>query len=159
MASQADVRRIALALPGAHERADRFAFYVEVKDKPKDFAWVWQERVDPKKARVPNPRVLAVRVANLDEKDALIAGDPDACFTEPHYHGFPAVLVRLAAVTVPRLRALLAEAWRCQAPPALRDAALLNAPARSARAPSTTRPRAASPPTRRSARSTGTRRR
>jgi hypothetical protein len=37
-------------------------------------------------------------------------------FTEPHYDGFPAILVRLAAVTVRELRPLITEAWRCQAP-------------------------------------------
>jgi recombination protein RecA len=37
-------------------------------------------------------------------------------FTEPHYEGFPAVLVRLAAVTAADLKILLADAWRCQAP-------------------------------------------
>ena len=37
-------------------------------------------------------------------------------FTEPHYNGFPAVLVRLKAVSVSQLRQLLVEAWSCQAP-------------------------------------------
>ncbi len=35
---------------------------------------------------------------------------------EPHYNGFPAVLVRLPAVKVRELKALITEAWRCQAP-------------------------------------------
>ena len=35
---------------------------------------------------------------------------------EPHYDGFPAVLVRLDAVSVADLEMLIAEAWRCQAP-------------------------------------------
>lgn len=114
MASQNDVRRIALALPGVREeKGDRFAFSVAVKGKQKGLAWVWLERVDPKKARVPNPKVLAVRVANLDDKAALVAGDADKFFTEPHYNGFPAVLVRLAKVSRAELRALIEEAWRC----------------------------------------------
>jgi len=45
--------------------------------------------------------------------------DSKKFFTEPHYNGFPAVLVRLAAMTVPELRPLIKEAWRCQAPKAL----------------------------------------
>ena len=65
MATQADVRRIALSLPDTEEAKDRFAFSVLNKGKPKGFAWVWMERVDPKKPRVANPGVLAVRVANL----------------------------------------------------------------------------------------------
>ena len=35
---------------------------------------------------------------------------------EGRYNGFPAVLVRLAAVTVKELRSLITDAWRCQAP-------------------------------------------
>ena len=116
MATQAQVRRIALSLPDTEEAPDRFAFSVRAKDKSKGFAWVWQERVDPKKPRVPNPGVLAVRVANLAQKDVIIASDPAKFFTEPHYNGFPAVLVRLSAVSVSDMRELLHEAWRCQAP-------------------------------------------
>ncbi len=134
MASQDDVRRIALSFPGAREGKDHFAFSVAIKGKDKGFAWVWLERVHPKKARVPQPKVLAVRVADLSQKDMLIASDPDTYFTEPHYNGFPAVLVRLAAVGVDELEALLLDAWRCQAPKALRaelEAAPATKPARA----------------------------
>ena len=116
MATQAQVRRIALALPEAVESADRFAFSVPVKGKLKGFAWVWMERVEPKKPRVPNAGVLAVRVANLAQREALLSADPEKYFTEAHYAGFPAVLVRLDSVSVADLKVLLAEAWRCQAP-------------------------------------------
>jgi hypothetical protein len=37
-------------------------------------------------------------------------------FTEDHYRGFPAVLVRLDKIPEKELRALLTAAWRCQAP-------------------------------------------
>jgi hypothetical protein len=116
MASQADVRRIALSLPAAEEAVGRFAFSVPNKGKLKGFVWVWMERVAPKKPRVPNPGVIAVRVANEGQKNALLSADPVKFFTEPHYEGFPAVLVRLDAVSVADLKVLLAEAWRCQAP-------------------------------------------
>lgn len=116
MATKADVRRIALSFPETEETEGRFAFSVRTRAKPKGFAWVWMERVTPKKPRVPNHGVLAVRVATLAEKDLLIASEPAKFFTEPHYNGFPAVLVRLAAVSVADLRELLAGAWRCQAP-------------------------------------------
>lgn len=119
MATQADVRRIALSLPDTEEAADRFAFSVRNKGKLKGFVWVWMERVDPKKPRVPQPKVIAVRTATLDDREVLLAMDPKKFFTEPHYQGFPAVLIRLAAVTVRELRPLIAEAWRCQAPNAL----------------------------------------
>jgi hypothetical protein len=116
MATQADVRRIALALPGVVESTDRFAFSVVNKGKAKGIAWVWLERTAPKAARVPNPKVLAVRVATLREKEMILASDPGVFFTEPHYNGYPAVLVRLAAIRVPALRVLLEGAWSCSVP-------------------------------------------
>ncbi len=119
MATQADVRRIALSLPETEEVEGRFAFAVRSKAKAKDFVWVWMERITPKKPRVANPAVLAVRVHNLAEKDLLISAEPAKFFTEPHYDGFPAVLVRLAAVNVAELRPLMVDAWRCHAPAAL----------------------------------------
>src|SRR3954470_13810731 len=114
MATQADVRRVALQLPDTVEDDAHFAFSVRVKDKYKGFAWVWMERVNPKKPRVANPEVLAVRVANLAQREAMISAAPRKFFTEPHYAGFPAVLVRLSEVSVADLRALLAEGHRCQ---------------------------------------------
>jgi hypothetical protein len=116
MATQSDIRRIALALPGTSEGADRFAFSVRNGQTDKGFAWVWMERVAAKKPRVPNAGVLAVRVADEGEKQALIASDPEKFFTEPHYNGFPAVLVRIAKVGRAEMRELLTDAWRCQAP-------------------------------------------
>jgi hypothetical protein len=117
MATQADVRRIALALPDVTEAADRFAFDVMHKGKGRGIAWVWLERIEPKKARVPNPSVIAIRVANVAQRDVMIATEPDKFFTEPHYNNFPAVLVRLAAVSRADLKTLLAEACRLLAPP------------------------------------------
>ena len=119
MADQSDVRRIALALPETVESADRFAFSVRNRDKLKGFVWVWLERVAPKKPRVPRPDVIAVRVANLLEKDLLLRVDDEKFFTEPHYNGFPAILVRLPAVSAAELEVLIADAWRCQAPKSL----------------------------------------
>lgn len=98
MATQDDVRRIALALPQIEEGEDHFAFSVPTRGKQRGFAWVWMERVAPKKPRVAQPAVLAIRVANIEEKEALLALGEECYFTEPHYNGFPAILVRLAAV-------------------------------------------------------------
>jgi hypothetical protein len=116
MATQADVRRIALTLPGTIEAQNYFAFEVPTKGKLKGYVWVWMERVVPKKPRVANPGVVAVRVANLVDKDLLLKAEPVKFFTEPHYDGYPAILVRLAEMKVPELRALLKEAWRIMAP-------------------------------------------
>jgi hypothetical protein len=119
MTTQTDVRRIALSLPEVEEASVGFAFSVRSKGKSKGFVWVWMERVIPKKPRVPNVGVIAVRVANLGQRDLLLSAEPAKFFTEPHYQGFPAVLVRLDAVRVADLELLIAEGWRCQASPAL----------------------------------------
>jgi hypothetical protein len=119
MATQADVRRIALKLPGVEEGSEKFGFSVPNKGKQKGFVWVWMERVTPKEPRVANPGVIAARVANVAQRDLMIAAEPAKFFTEPHYNGFPAVLVRLEAVSAADLKVLIEEAWRCQAPPEL----------------------------------------
>jgi hypothetical protein len=115
LATRADVRRIALSLPATEEVRGRFAFGVRNKGKVKGFVWVWMERIAPKKPRVPNPSVIAVRTASLEDKELMLARDEAKFFTEPHYNGFPAVLVRLPAVTARELKPIITEAWRCQA--------------------------------------------
>ncbi len=45
MATQADVRRIALSLPGTEEAEGRLAFSVRNKGKLMGFVWVWLERI------------------------------------------------------------------------------------------------------------------
>ena len=116
MVTPEQVRSVALSLPGTGEEDDRFAFFVVNKGKKKGIAWVWLERINLKKPRVPNPNVLAVRVLNVDWKEAYIASNPNVYFTEPHYNGYPAVLVRLEHVGLEELTELLREAWRIQAP-------------------------------------------
>jgi hypothetical protein len=119
VATQDDVRRIALALPDTVEAKDRFAFSVRNKDKEKGFVWVWLERLDPKQARVPNPKLVAIRVPDDGEKQALLATNSKKFFTDDHYNGFPAVLVRLAAIRARELEQLITDAWRTMAPKAL----------------------------------------
>jgi hypothetical protein len=119
MADQEDVRRIALALPETTESDKHFAFSVRTKGKDKSFLWAWNERVHPKQPRVERDDVIAVRVVDQQDKAALLAQDADVFFTEPHYNGFPAVLVRLPNVELAQLEELIVDAWRVQAPPAL----------------------------------------
>ena len=111
MATQGDVRRIALSLPGTSEDPDEFRFLVEGKM----FVWLWPERVTPKRARVPNPDVIVVRVGNEIDKQVLIAMDGKVFFTESHYDGYSAVLVRLPLIDVDLLTDVVTEAWRCRA--------------------------------------------
>jgi hypothetical protein len=120
MATQADVRRIALSFPDTEEVQGRFAFGVNVKGTVKGFAWVWNERVEPKKPRVPNNKVLAVRVPTLVDKDILISADPRKFFTEPHYNGYPAVLVRLPEIRASELRELMRDGWESLVPASMR---------------------------------------
>jgi hypothetical protein len=129
MATRSDVRRIALSFPQTREGEGHFAFSVRNRDKDRGFAWVWMERVHPKKPRVANPGVLAVRVASLDAKEILLMADPRKFFNEPHYEGFPAVLVRLGEISARELRPLLADAWATQAPKELLEAQLRRKPA------------------------------
>ncbi len=110
MATRADVRRIALSLPETEERE---GFVFSVADK--GFAWPWLERIDPMRARVPNPDVIGVRVANELEKQALLSLDPGVFFTEPHYNGYPAVLVRIPAIELDMLDKVLTDAWLTRA--------------------------------------------
>jgi hypothetical protein len=112
MATQDDVRRIALSLPEATEDPDGFRFLVDGKA----FVWSWLERIAPKRARVPNADVVAVRVGNEFEKESLIDMDPAVFFTERHYDGYPAVLVRLPAIGLDLLHVVLTDAWRLRAP-------------------------------------------
>jgi hypothetical protein len=112
MATFDDVRRIALALPEVTANDDATEFRVDGKL----FAHPWLERVDPKKARVPNLDVAVVRIAGEADKEVLIQMDPDAFFTERHFDGWPSIHVRLAAVSEPVLAQLLADAWRTRAP-------------------------------------------
>ena len=110
MATIDDVRRIALALPGAYEHASHGGA-ASWRTKPRAFAFHREEL-----------GALVVHVASEEEKHALIATNPAVFFTTPHYNGYPAVLVRLAEVTPDELAELVIEAWRLRAPK--RDVAL-----------------------------------
>jgi hypothetical protein len=122
MADQDDVRRIALGLPETSEAEDHFAFSVRNRGKQKGFVWAWNERVHPKKPRVPRSDVVAIRVVDQLDKEALLASDEEKFFTEPHYNGFPAVLVRLRLIDADELEQMIVDAWRCQAPRQLAQA-------------------------------------
>ncbi|HZO33788.1 MAG TPA: MmcQ/YjbR family DNA-binding protein [Gaiellaceae bacterium] len=62
--------------------------------------------------------VLMFRVADLDEKELLLAGRGDVFFTTPHFNGYPAVLMRipsLAQLDRDELRELVVDAWLTRA--------------------------------------------
>jgi hypothetical protein len=67
----------------------------------------------------PAGPILAVRTADLDDKDVLLAAGLDGFFTIPHFEGYAAVLIELAAVDEHNLREAIVDGWVACAPPAL----------------------------------------
>ena len=104
MATEDDVRRIALSLPETIEKPWYNTPGFRVKDK--GFLRIRSEAEGG----------LLVFVADLGEKDALLASDPDKFFTTAHYDGHPSVLVHLPAIGVDELRELITDSWRLKAP-------------------------------------------
>ncbi len=68
-------------------------------------------------ASPPAGPILAVRVADLSEKEAVLAAQPRSFFTIPHFDGYPAVLIQLRVVTLPALRDAIVDGWLACAPP------------------------------------------
>ncbi len=69
----------------------------------------------------PEGPILAIRVADLHEKEAVLAANTGAFFTIPHFDGYAAVLVRLDEVTEAALRDAILDGWLACAPPDLAD--------------------------------------
>jgi hypothetical protein len=115
MADADDVRRIALALPHVTEiESDGFDFRVA----DKGFVWSYPERRAGQR-RLIRTDVAVLFVGDEAEKQALLLGEPEVFFTAPGYEGSPLVMLRLAEVSVTRLRELVTDAWRMRAPHAL----------------------------------------
>src|SRR5918992_3745336 len=72
----------------------------------------------------PDGPILAVRVEDLGEKEAVLAGAQRGFFTIPHFDGFAAVLIQLSNVSEVALRDALLDGWLVFAPPALAKAHL-----------------------------------
>ncbi len=69
----------------------------------------------------PAGPILAVAVDDLIEKDAVLAANPKAFFTIPHFDGYPAILVQLDKVTTKALKDALVDGWLAAAPKRLAD--------------------------------------
>jgi hypothetical protein len=67
----------------------------------------------------PEGPILAVRVADLAEKEAMLAAHPKAFFTIPHFDGYSAVLIQLDRVSASDLHEAIVDGWLACAPPAL----------------------------------------
>lgn len=110
MATEDDVREIALSLPETVEKPWFGSPGFRVKDK--GFLRIRNEAEGG----------LVVFVGDLDEKEALLASDPAKFFTTSHYDGHPIVLVHLEAVDTAELRELITDSWPAKAPPKVRRA-------------------------------------
>jgi hypothetical protein len=73
-------------------------------------------------ATPPDGPILAVRVADLSEKEAVLAAQPKAFFTIPHFDGYAAVLIQLKKVPKRALREAILDGWLACAPPKLANA-------------------------------------
>jgi hypothetical protein len=67
----------------------------------------------------PAGPILALRTADLTEKDALLASGARGFFTIPHFEGYAGVLVQLRAAPKKPLREAIEDAWLACAPEAL----------------------------------------
>lgn len=59
----------------------------------------------------PQGEILAVRVENLDAKDALLAIGAPGFFTIAHFQGYPAVLIELRRARAKDVRAAISDAF------------------------------------------------
>jgi hypothetical protein len=67
-------------------------------------------------ATPPDGEILAVRVADLGEKEAVLGQGLPGFFTIPYFDGYPAVLIHLRRVTKRALREALVDGWSACAP-------------------------------------------
>ena len=118
MATLDDAARLALELPEVTEgeRHGARTWYVGGK------AFAWERGYSKADLRrfgdetPPAGPILAVRVEDLGEKEAVLAAQQQAFFTIPHFDGYAAVLIQLRKVTRKALRDALVDGWLACAP-------------------------------------------
>ena len=117
MATWEQVRRYALALPGAAEETSRGHAAWTVNKK--FFLWERPLRKSDLAAlgdAAPAGEILGIRTADLEMKEAILRSDPKVFFTIPHFDGYPAVLIELAKISAKELKSVIEEAWLARAP-------------------------------------------
>jgi hypothetical protein len=98
-----DVRKIGLRLEGVEEATAYGAFCLKVNKKMIACVAINKDA---------EPNSLMVRMASIEQRDALIDEEPDVYYVKPHYEPYPCVLVRLRKANRDALRDLLTGAWR-----------------------------------------------
>jgi hypothetical protein len=123
MATIDDAAKLALQLPETTdgERHGNRTWFVAGK------AFAWDRPFSKADIRrfgaetPPDGPILAVRVADLGEKEAVLAAGPPAFFTIPHFEGYSAILIQLRGVPKKALREAIVDAWLACAPTSLAD--------------------------------------
>lgn len=134
MATLDDVAAMALALPDVAEgeRNGQRTWMVAGK------VFAWERRFSKADIRrfgdvsPPCDPIVAVRVADLGEKEALLAAGSPAVFTIPHFDGFAAVLVELDKVGRRALRDVILDGWLACALATVAESYLATKPRRPA---------------------------
>ena len=67
----------------------------------------------------PDGDIVAIRVEDLHEKEAVLAAGTKGVFTISHFDGYPAVLVQLKVAGKKVFREALVDGWLACAPPKL----------------------------------------
>jgi hypothetical protein len=118
-----DVAELAVGLPEAAESEYQGRRTWSVRGKT--FAWERHfSKADIRRfgdAAPPAEPILAVSVADLHEKAAILATARPGLFTITHFDGYAAVLVELGAVSRADLEDLLVDGWLAAAPEDLAD--------------------------------------
>ena len=123
-----DVTAIIATLPGAAEGERHGGRMLNVNDKV--FAWergyskADLKRFDAAGETPPAPPLLAVRTADLDDKEAMLAAGHKGFFTIEHFAKYPGFLIEMKAVGKRPLKEALVDAWLVFAPKADADAYL-----------------------------------
>lgn len=104
MVTKDDVRRLAMGIEHVQEKGENTYHFVH---NGRNMVWAYPERVNPKKARVVRYDQFLFRVADTDDKLALLEGEPDIFFTADHYEGYLAVVARLDWIDEGRLQELI----------------------------------------------------